>query len=60
MKVICSWCRSEGRPALVWEKAPLADGRETHGICAFHLQHIGAARHRRSWVIVPGEDKKRQ
>jgi hypothetical protein len=41
MKVICSWCRSEGRPALLWEKAPLADARETHGICVFHLRHIG-------------------
>jgi len=26
MKVICSWCESEGRPAVVREKAPLADG----------------------------------
>jgi hypothetical protein len=44
MKVICSWCQNEGRPALVREKAPLADVRETHGICPFHLQQMGAGR----------------
>ncbi len=44
MKVICSWCESEGRPAVVREKAPLADGRETHGICASHLQQMGIGR----------------
>ena len=41
MKVICSWCKEEGRPAFVREKAPLADARETHGICDFHLQQMG-------------------
>ncbi len=44
MKVICSWCQGEGRPALVREKAPLADARETHGICPFHLLQMGAGR----------------
>lgn len=44
MKVICSWCESEGRPALVREKAPLTDGRETHGICFSHLQQVGIGR----------------
>ncbi|MDR4478523.1 MAG: hypothetical protein R3B37_02070 [Nitrospira sp.] len=41
MKVICSWCQSEGQPGLVREKAPLADLRETHGICTVHLQQMG-------------------
>lgn len=41
MKVICSWCKEQGRPELVREKAPLADARETHGICEFHLQQMG-------------------
>jgi hypothetical protein len=41
MKVICSWCKEEGRPELVREKAPLADARETHGICDVHLQQMG-------------------
>ena len=40
MRVICSWCKEEGRPDLVREKAPLADARETHGICDFHLQQM--------------------
>ena len=44
MKVICSWCESEGRPAVVREKAPLDDGRETHGICSSHLQLMGIGR----------------
>jgi hypothetical protein len=44
MKVICSWCQSESRPALEREKPPLADVRETHGICHFHLQQIGVSR----------------
>ena len=29
MRVICSWCENEGRPALVREKAPLSDNRDT-------------------------------
>ena len=36
MKIICSWCRGEGRVGLVGEKAPLEDLRETHGICLGH------------------------
>ena len=44
MKVICSWCQSEGRPGLVREKAPLADLRETHGICSDHLQQMAVGR----------------
>jgi len=36
MKIVCSWCRREGKPELVGEKAPLDDARETHGICVFH------------------------
>ena len=44
MKVICSWCQSEGRPALVGEKAPLVDARETHGICVFHLEQMAVGR----------------
>ena len=36
MKIVCSWCRQEGKPELVGEKAPLDDARETHGICVAH------------------------
>lgn len=44
MKVICSWCKSEGHVGLVRDKAPLTDARETHGICAVHLQKLRADR----------------
>ena len=40
MKVVCSWCRKEGKAELVREKAPLDDARETHGICALHRDQI--------------------
>lgn len=43
MKVICSWCRREGRSGFVGEKAPLDDLRETHSIC---LEHETAVRAR--------------
>jgi hypothetical protein len=40
MKVVCSWCRKEGKDELVREKAPLDDARETHGICVLHREQI--------------------
>jgi hypothetical protein len=40
MKVVCSWCRKEGKAEFVREKAPLDDARETHGICALHRDQI--------------------
>ncbi len=40
MKIICSWCRQEGRTELVGEKAPLDDARETHGICVTHRRQV--------------------
>jgi hypothetical protein len=42
MKIVCSWCRREGNSELVGEKAPLDDGRETHGICVVHRQAVEA------------------
>jgi hypothetical protein len=42
MKIICSWCRQEGKPELVGEKAPLDDARETHGICVVHRHDVKA------------------
>jgi hypothetical protein len=42
MKIICSWCRQEGKTALVGEKAPFDDARETHGICVVHRHHLEA------------------
>jgi len=40
MKVICSWCRGEGRDGWVGEKAPLDDRRETHSICLEHEKAV--------------------
>ena len=42
MKIVCSWCRQEGKPELVGEKAPLDDARETHGICVVHRHDVEA------------------
>jgi hypothetical protein len=42
MKIICSWCRQEGKTALMGEKPPMADVRETHGICAVHRHEVEA------------------
>lgn len=44
MRVMCAWCQSEGRPSFVREKAPLADVRETHSICPFHLHRMSVRR----------------
>ena len=40
MKIVCSWCRQEGKAELVGEKAPLDDARETHGICVVHRHDV--------------------
>ena len=40
MKVICSWCKIEGRPAMIREKEPFRDRRETHSICLEHLRQL--------------------
>ena len=44
MKIVCSWCRKEGKAEFVGEKAPLDDARETHGICVLHRDQV-----RRHW-----------
>lgn len=40
MKIVCSWCRHEGKAEFVGEKPPLDDARETHGICLFHRDEV--------------------
>ena len=42
MKIVCSWCRQEGKTELAGEKAPLDDARETHGICVVHRHEVEA------------------
>jgi hypothetical protein len=41
MRVICSWCEAEGKPAVVREKEPLDDPEETHGVCSEHKEKLG-------------------
>jgi hypothetical protein len=41
MRVVCSWCEEEGKPALVREKEPLDDPEETHGVCPEHKEKLG-------------------
>jgi len=36
MKVVCSWCQSEGRKTFLGLKASRADSRISHGICQRH------------------------
>ena len=42
MRIVCSWCRKEGKAEFVGEKAPLDDARETHGICMQHRDQVQA------------------
>ncbi len=43
MKVVCVYCATEGKPALIGEKEPLDDPRVTHGICAEHQRRLARA-----------------
>jgi hypothetical protein len=36
VKVVCAWCRSEGREGLIGDRPPLDDPRETSGVCWMH------------------------
>lgn len=40
MQVICVYCASEGKPALMSDKAPLDDPRVTHRICVTHQRRL--------------------
>lgn len=40
MKVVCSWCRQEGRSGDLGEKEPFDDPALTHAICARHLEQL--------------------
>jgi hypothetical protein len=37
---VCATCESEGKPAIMGEKAPFEDRSLTHGICAAHKEAI--------------------
>ena len=40
MNVVCAYCAAEGKPALIGEKEPFDDPRETHGVCAEHQRRL--------------------
>ena len=50
MRIVCSWCRHEGRVDLVGEKHPFDDGRETHGICASHFRVVQKQWRETVWI----------
>src|SRR5262249_1515622 len=40
MKVVCAWCKQEGRSSMLGECEPFDDKSESHGICARHSQGL--------------------
>ena len=40
MKVVCAWCKQEGRTVLLGQSEPVDDQTESHGICARHSQTL--------------------
>ena len=40
MRVVCAWCKREGRAVILGEREPLADTTETHGICSRHSKNL--------------------
>ena len=40
MKILCAWCLKEGKPALMGERPPLDDPKESHGICPEHRLQV--------------------
>jgi hypothetical protein len=40
MRVVCAWCKQEGRDALLGECEPFDDKTETSGICIRHCEKM--------------------
>jgi hypothetical protein len=40
MRIVCSYCEQEGKPALIMESFPLDDPSVSHTICAAHLLQL--------------------
>ena len=40
MKVLCTYCEMEGKPALIEEREPLGDPMVSHGVCAEHQRRL--------------------
>ncbi|MCP9450699.1 MAG: hypothetical protein NNA21_11645 [Nitrospira sp.] len=57
MRIICAWCLQEGKIALLGEKVPLDDLRETHGICRTHLLAMQAEWRKSLFALADGKHK---
>ncbi len=44
MKVLCTFCEMEGKPALIEEQEPLGDPTITHGTCVEHRRQLARER----------------
>lgn len=40
MRVVCAWCKQEGRDVALGTREPVDDTTETHGICARHSEEM--------------------
>jgi len=40
MKVVCAWCKQEGRTGVLGQREPIDDPTETHGVCAVHAERL--------------------
>lgn len=63
MRIVCSWCRREGKAGIVGEKPPLDDPAETHGVCWTHLLMLAESLPSRSFpgvqmlIVVAPDDQ---
>lgn len=64
MQIVCAWCRREGRPGLLGEKAPFDDRSETHSVCDRHRRRELEGLHAQSFpgikllvVVAPREQR---
>jgi len=40
MRIVCAWCKEEGRAVILGEREPLDDTTETHTICSRHREKL--------------------
>ena len=40
MKVVCAWCRAEGKPGYLGEREPFDNPAPTHGVCLRHREQF--------------------
>jgi len=56
---VCANCLQEGKPAVMGEKEPFEDRRESHGICAAHVAAYFAEIRERKSARETGEGETR-